>query len=137
MNDEIIDQNMVKSNNEAITITNDKAVYRFQNTSANELASKIESYLTGKGYKIEEGNSNNGVYGKGNKTLRILFGAFVKRFTWRVTVKDEGNETILTFLKAEKGYWGGAIGVAQVKNEFRRITESLRQFHDSFRKNME
>ena len=118
-------------NAHAATIEKDKAVYPFIKTNVNELASKVQEFLPKQGYKLEEGTSANCIYGKGNKTLRILFGAFVKRFTWKITVQETGDTTTLAYVKDEKGYWGGAIGVVQVKNEFKKISEVLRIFHQT------
>ncbi|MCH2234645.1 MAG: hypothetical protein MK078_10360 [Crocinitomicaceae bacterium] len=128
--EEVLDQGI----DQDVSITKDNAMYRFKDTNVEELSGKVEKYLLGKGYKLESGTPENAIYGKGNKTLRILFGAFVKRFTWKVTVVADGNTTVLNFIKDEKGYWGGAIGVSQVKNEFKRITDALTQFHASFKK---
>lgn len=128
--EEVLDQHLEQERN----ISDGKATYRFKNTSANELAKKVEKYLLEKGYKREDGTLENATYGKGNKVLRILLGAFIKRFTWAVKVSREGNVTRLDFIKAEKGQWGGIIGVQQVKSELKRIVEALNYFHTNFEK---
>ncbi|MDX1630115.1 MAG: hypothetical protein R3345_15505, partial [Fulvivirga sp.] len=92
---------------------------------------KLQQFLLKQGYKLEGGTPKAGTYGKGSKTLRILFGAFVKRFTWGIKVKDKDDKTYLVFSKDEKGYWGGVIGVSQVKTEFKRLTNILRTYHAS------
>ncbi|MEZ4922645.1 MAG: hypothetical protein R2780_05675 [Crocinitomicaceae bacterium] len=129
MSDELLDDETLVQNSTGVKIEKDKASYPFENTNVDELAAKVEQFLKGEGYVLETGTNKSGTYGKGNKTLRILFGAFVKRFTWKVEIEDAGTTTILHFIKDEKGYWGGAIGVAQVKNEFTRITNILKNFH--------
>jgi hypothetical protein len=129
MEDELLDDGAVALGKNEVTIDKEKATYPFANTNVNELATKVQEFLLKQGYKLEEGSNSNGIYGKGSKTLRILLGAFIKRFTWKVTVADTGETTTLTFIKDEKGYWGGAIGVVQVKNEFNKITAVLQNFH--------
>ena len=128
--EEVLDQNIDQDK----SIGKDNATFRFKNTTVEELGAKVEKYLLGKGYKRESGSANDAIYGKGSKTLRILLGAFVKRFTWKVTVTANGEVTTLNFIKDEKGYWGGVIGVTQVTNEFKRITDALSNFHANFKK---
>lgn len=127
MNEEIIDNVFEAAN--APTITKSEAIYKFSNLTIDELATKVQTFLLNKGYKLEEGTTLEGKYGKGNRILRILFGAFVKRFAWQVTVEPEGKMSKLTFFKGTKGYAGGAIGVSQVNNEYKSITASLTAFH--------
>jgi hypothetical protein len=129
MSDELLDDGAAVQASSAVKINDDKASYSFENTNADELAGKVEKFLKGEGYSLEGGSSASGIYGKGNKTLRILLGAFVKRFTWKIEVEDAGSTTVLHFIKDEKGYWGGAIGVSQVKTEYKRITNVLKNFH--------
>jgi hypothetical protein len=129
MSDELLDDGVIVQSSNAVKIDKDSATYPFENTNADELATKVEEFLKKEGYALEAGNNKAGTYGKGNKTLRILFGAFVKRFTWGIKVEDAGNTTVLHFSKDEKGYWGGAIGVSQVKTEYTRLTNILKNFH--------
>ncbi|MEX1000811.1 MAG: hypothetical protein WDZ35_01710 [Crocinitomicaceae bacterium] len=129
MSEEILDEGVIAPAKETVNITKDKAIYAFKNTSEDQLAEKLQAFLLKDGYKLEAGTVKNGTYGKGSKTMRILFGAFVKRFTWGVKVQDKEGATYLVFSKDEKGYWGGAIGVSQVKKEYARITSVLKNFH--------
>ena len=130
MSEEILDDGTVTTEQPKVDITKDRAIYIFENTNADQLADKLQQFLLKDGYKLESGTPKKGVYGKGSKTMRILFGAFVKRFTWGVTVADKDGQTVLKFNKDEKGYWGGAIGVSQVKTEYGRITAVLKNFHE-------
>lgn len=132
--DEVLDDQMQQTKKSAVKITKEKAIYNFDNATKEELAAKVEKFLLGQGYKLEEGDVFNGKYGKGNKTLRILFGAFVKRFTWAVKVASNSELTQLVLSKNEKGYWGGAIGVHQVNKEYERLTNVIRDFHSRHHK---
>lgn len=129
MSEELLDDEPIVQNSSNVKIDKDHASYPFENTNADELGEKVEKFLKGEGYTLEAGTNKSGTYGKGSKTLRILFGAFVKRFTWGIRIEDAGSTTILHFSKDEKGYWGGAIGVSQVKTEYTRITNILKNFH--------
>ncbi len=97
--------------------------------STEQLAEVLGNTLTQRGYKLESGTNMIGTYGKGNKVLRILFGAFVKRFAFRVTITDQMGDTELNFKKEGKGMAGGAIGVAQVSNEYKRLIEVIENYH--------
>lgn len=129
MSDEILDEGIVSKPAQKVNIGADAAIYEFANTNPEELGTRVQDFLIGQGYKLEQGNATSAVYGKGSKTMRVLFGAFVKRFTWGVKIASDGDVTKLKFSKDEKGYWGGVIGVNQVKNEYKKITSALERFH--------
>lgn len=127
--EEILDNDAVALSANTPEITKEKGIFRFSKLNEEELTQKVQSFLSKKGYNLEEGQANNGKYGKGSRIGRILLGAFIKRFAWRVTVHQNGNLAELTFFKEAKGYVGGAIGVAQVNKEFNSIIDSLKTFH--------
>lgn len=129
--EEILDNNMTSTGVNAPVITKSEATYRFSKLSEDELATKLQSFLLKKGYKLEDGTSKNGLYGKGSKIMRILFGAFVKRFAWQITISTVNGMTQLVFFKQAKGYAGGVIGVSQVNTEFNSIVNSLSSFHEA------
>jgi hypothetical protein len=115
----------------SVKIDSDKAIYVFKNTNKEDLGGKIKEYLSKQGYKVEQGVPTSAVYGKGSKVMRILFGAFVKRFEWKVDIAEINDSTGLTFTKNSKGYMGGVIGVQQVKKEYSRLTGVLKAFHEN------
>ncbi|MFT4601973.1 MAG: hypothetical protein ACI857_002159 [Arenicella sp.] len=130
MDDELLDDQMVaKEVSSGPVITKERAEFPFNTMSKEKLTSQIQNYMQKHGYKLESGSADNGVYGKGSKTMRILFGAFVKRFTWSLSISGNETSSKLIFKKDEKGYWGGAIGVSQVKTEWTRITNALNAYH--------
>ncbi|MGB1104533.1 MAG: hypothetical protein ACPG21_13030 [Crocinitomicaceae bacterium] len=128
LDQEVIDQSMEP------VITKNDATFYFSNITEEELGAKLEKYLLQKGYKIEAGTPTNATYGKGSQILRILFGAFVKRFAWTVKIQSSVHGTTLTFAKMAKGYAGGIIGVNQVNGEFTQIVNSLKKFYESVEK---
>ena len=70
----------IGNENKAILLGKDKCLFIFNNLTKEELGKKLSVFLSKKKYKLEEGTQIDGVYGRGNKTMRVLFGAFVKRF---------------------------------------------------------
>lgn len=125
---EVLDEK-VTATNETVKIDKNKATYVFKSTNKDDLGQKVNEYLKKQGYSLEAGTNTNGTYGKGSKVLRVLLGAFVKRFEWQVDISDINESTGLTFTKKAKGYAGGLIGMNQVKNEYNRLTGTLKAFH--------
>jgi hypothetical protein len=127
--EEVLDNDMNVSSANAPIISKNSGVFKFSKLTKDELATKVETFLKGKGYKIEEGTPFKAKYGKGSRVGRILLGAFIKRFAWQVTVEADGDFSTLTFFKEASGAVGGIVGVNQVKNEFNSIIGSLKSFH--------
>ena len=119
--EEVLDQDLKNVDTKAPVVTKDKAIFSFEGTTEDEIASKVNNLFIKDGYSLEEGTQLKGKYGKGSKIMRILLGAFVKRFAWEVTISTQGGLTTATLYKETKGYAGGAIGVNQVNKEFKRL----------------
>lgn len=96
------------------------AEYTYEGVSAEQIATATEQIFTKHGYKIEQGNKLEGIYGTGSKVMRILFGAFAKRYVFGISIKEEGPDTKLIFKKAMTGMMGGAIGYAKMNSETER-----------------
>lgn len=90
--------------------------------SADDAATLIYEYFIGRGYKLESGDIKNGTYGSGNRILRIILGAFAKRYLFSILVIDNGDhQSSVTLSKGMYGALGGVIGVMMQNNEFRKI----------------
>jgi hypothetical protein len=126
---EVLDDQLIDTPVKLIVIESNKAVFTFQKSTAEEIAKQIEDIFKQKGYKLEEGSTARGKYGKGSLALRILFGAFAKRFCWETRVESNGSETRFTLIKDAKGYAGGLIGMNQVSNEYKRMTDAFTLLH--------
>jgi len=99
----------------------DNFIHTFECESDNELATSIAMFMKSNGYTLLEGNVMNATYEKGNRTMRLLFGAFVKYYKISVDVQN-GKANIGS---ASAGFSGGLIGVNQVKKEVLRISNEL------------
>ena len=111
-------------NNEVTSKSN--FVHVYSGISKEELDKKIDQLLISSGYNLQEGQLGNGVYVKGNRVLRILFGAFVKYFKFNIITKSTGaDELKLAVLQESSGMSGGLIGMNQVKNELIRLGQIL------------
>lgn len=90
--------------------------------SKNEFDQHVNDLLIKDGYKLNEGNPGDGVYSKGNRTMRILFGAFVKYYKFNIKSEEANDSDLkLTVVKTSSGMSGGVIGVNQVKQELIRL----------------
>lgn len=93
-----------------------------------ELAEKLDAMFKKDGYVLVEGQANNATYEKGNRVMRILFGAFVKYFKFNRTITLNPDQTItVNFSKQTSGMSGGLVGMNQVKNELIRMNILLQQ----------
>lgn len=106
--------------------TEQGAVLYFIDSSSNEIAEKVKNMFISEGYKLESGTLKNAIYGIGNATLRILFGAFVKRYKFNIDISDRNELVCVEFKKGMSGLSGGLIGMSKLKNETSRVIERLR-----------
>jgi len=131
MTQEILVDKSVFGKNDLIIIEKHKAIFTFERISQSELTKCVNDIFVESGYKLEQGTTESGKYGKGSQVMRVLFGAFVKRFCWETKIESNSSQTRFVFIKDAKGYVGGVIGVNQVKNEFKRLTDLFSAFHFS------
>jgi len=104
------------------TSTSDMFLHVYNGISKEELDRKINDLLSTWGYKIKDGQSGQLIYEKGNRTMRILFGAFVKYFKISVqTIVSAPDEIKCEVRSQTSGFSGGLIGMNQVKTEIRNL----------------
>jgi len=130
MEEEILDDKKTTAG-DSVTIEKSRALFLFKSVDQNKLGEDVKNLFIDNGYKLESGTPNNATYGKGSKVLRVLLGAFIKRFEWQIEITENGGMITLLFEKNAKGYMGGAIGVNQVNNEFKRYVEVLKTLHSN------
>ena len=87
-----------------------------------ELADKVYALFMERGYKLEQGTKEGGIYANGSGAMRALLGGFAKRnkFLVKITQNPEAN-CVISFNKAITGAMGGAIGVSKLNKEFKTI----------------
>ncbi|MDR2121058.1 MAG: hypothetical protein LBP64_09350 [Tannerella sp.] len=111
------------------TTTSDMFKHVYTNVSKDELERKINTLLTSWGYKSKGIENESTIFEKGNRTARILLGAFVKysKISVRVTVIGQ-NELICEVRSLSSGISGGLIGINQVKTEIRNLFTAFQSF---------
>jgi hypothetical protein len=105
--------------------TNQMFVHQYSGVDANQLANTANQVLTNDGYKLVEGQPGNATYEKGNRTMRLLFGAFVKYSKIHVASTADADIAKLTVDRKTSGMSGGLIGISQVKKEMERVAGLL------------
>lgn len=106
----------------------DSVTLTLQNTDAVTLARDVSLFFSAEKYKLEGGTPENAVYGRGSGVLRVLFGAFARRYKFKVTVYQEGEKTTLRIGKAISGTMGGYLGYRRMKKELKRLGELLKSY---------
>ena len=97
----------------------------FENAPPETVANEVREFFESEGYRLEKGEPACGLYGTGSTALRILFGAFVKRFKFNVDVQPGENYTELSIIKAMTGISGGVLGYSKMNKELDRIRDAL------------
>jgi hypothetical protein len=111
---------------ENVQSTGDYFIHKYEGIDMGTLTKSVDETLLANGYKLVEGGGTNSVYEKGNRTMRILFGAFVKYFKFMVQMQEADSSIDLRVTKHSSGMSGGLIGISQVKKELVRLGELMR-----------
>ncbi|MCB0715424.1 MAG: hypothetical protein R2796_09390 [Chitinophagaceae bacterium] len=102
--------------------------YNFSDCTKEELENKMNLFFTAQGYKIKKSTPDTVTYEKGNRLLRILFGAFTKYHKQTVTLQQDGDHFAVSLHRDSSGMSGGVIGMNQVKKEFSRLSEEFKAY---------
>lgn len=111
-----------------VDFAKDRVVYNVTGCTREELENKLNLFFTSEGYKLLSSEAETRTYSMGNRTLRILFGAFVKYHKQSVITKQEGDVFSVMLHRDSTGISGGLIGMNQVKKEFARLTEAFKAY---------
>lgn len=111
-----------------VDFANDRVVYNITNTTREEIDNKLNLFFTSEGYTLKASEGEKCTYTKGNRVMRILFGAFVKYHKQSVIIKNQGDLFSVMMHKDSTGMSGGVIGMNQVKKEFARLSEAFKLY---------
>lgn len=107
-----------------IQTSDDLIKHQYKAPDFGAFAANVDFVMLKEGYRLINGEKGNGEYEKGNRTMRILFGAFVKYFKFSVKLAQANTlEIELLITKTSSGISGGLIGIGQVKTELRRLSQ--------------
>ncbi len=106
--------------------TPEGASYLFGNTDRESVARSVAEFFGKEQYKLEEGTSEDGIYGTGSPALRAIFGGLVKRYKFKVTINEESGNVRMSVNKAMSGALGGVLGYQKMKKEHTRVVTGLK-----------
>ncbi|SDE05753.1 hypothetical protein [Pedobacter soli] len=94
----------------------------YKDITVEEMTTKITDLFDLQGYKVIDQQFGNLILEKGNRTKRLLLGAFATYYKFSVTmVSDSDNELTVNVFQQSSGMSGGLIGMKQVKTELARL----------------
>jgi hypothetical protein len=111
-----------------VDFAKDRVIYNMTGCTREELENKINLFFTSEGYTPKAKDADNYTFTKGNRVLRLLFGAFVKYHKQSIVIKNEGALFSVMLHKDSSGMSGGLIGMNQVKKEFARLSDAFKEY---------
>jgi len=107
----------------------DSVVFNISGITKEELDNKLNLFFASENLPLKKDNPEEKIYQKGNKTLRILLGVFVKYFKIVVSIKNQGDLYSVRLLRDMNLFLsGGVIGINKSRKEFTRITEAFKTY---------
>ena len=111
-----------------VDFAKDRVIYNITGCTPEELDNKLNLFFSSEGYRLKSSVGEVRSYERGNRALRIIFGAFSKYNKQAVTVKHQGNLSSIMLQKDSTGMSGGLIGMNQVNKEFARLAEAFKNY---------
>jgi len=101
--------------------------FRYDASQFASIVDGVDKYFMNRGYRLEAGQPGDGTYGIGSNIMRMLFGAFVKRYSFTVVImmSDDQRSVVFLFSKAMSGAMGGVIGHSKMTKEYNAIVNEL------------
>jgi len=107
----------------------DSVVYNITGGTREELENKLNLFFSSENLPLKSDKGDEKVYQKGNKTLRILLGVFVKYFKLAVSIKQQDQLFSVRILRdMNLVLSGGLIGINKSRKEFSRISEAFKAY---------
>ena len=108
---------------------NDSVVYNITGTTREELENKLNLFFASESLPLKSDKGDEKIYQKGNKTLRVLLGVFVKYFKLAVSIKQQDDVFSVRILRdMNLVLSGGLIGINKSRKEFARLSEAFKVY---------
>jgi hypothetical protein len=108
---------------------NDVVVFNITGITDAELDNKLNLFFSAEKLPLRSDKPEEKVFQRGNKVMRILFGAFVKYFKIVVTIRKSGDLFSVRLLRdMNLAVSGGLIGINKSRKEFARLTEAFKEY---------
>jgi phage tail sheath gpL-like len=99
----------------------------FSGATVNEVADKVALFMAGRGYRLESGTKEQGVYGRGSAAAHAMLGPLARRQKYNITVVTEGENVAVVLAKGMTGMGGGLLSASKVKKELQEIISGLQE----------
>jgi hypothetical protein len=102
-------------------------VFQYDGSDLNAIVEGVKHFFENRAYRLESGEPGHGIYGTGSNVMRIIFGAFAKRYSFSVKITNPQDRPSVAFHleKAMSGAMGGVIGYRKMTKEYNAIVEAL------------
>ena len=108
---------------------NDSVVYNITGITREELENKLNLFFASESLPLKSDKGDEKIYQKGNKTLRVLLGVFVKYFKLAVSIKQQDDVFSVRILRdMNLVLSGGLIGINKSRKEFARLSEAFKVY---------
>jgi hypothetical protein len=107
--------------------TKNGIVFQYEGSELNSIIDGVKHFFENRLYRLESGEPGHGIYGTGSNLMRIIFGAFAKRYSFSVKITNPQDRPSVVFHleKAMSGAMGGVIGYRKMTKEYNAIVEAL------------
>ncbi len=99
----------------------------FSGATVDEVADKVALFMAGRGYRLESGTKEQGVYGRGSAAAHMMLGPLARRQKYNITIVTEGENVAVVLAKGMTGMGGGLLSAHKVKKELQEIISGLQE----------
>ncbi len=99
----------------------------FSGATVDAIADKVALFMAGRGYRLESGAKEQGVYGRGSAAAHVMLGPLAKRQKYNITIASEGENVAVVLARGMTGMGGGLLSAAKVKKEFQAIITGIQE----------
>ncbi len=107
--------------------TKEAHILVFSGGTSEEIAGKVALVMAGRGYRLESGNRDQAVYGRGSAAAHAMLGPLARRQKYNITIVPEGDNVAVVIAKGMTGMGGGLLSASKVKRELQAIIEGLQE----------
>lgn len=107
----------------------ESVVYNITQCTREELENRLNLFFASENLPLKSDSPDEKVYRRGNKTLRILLGVFVKYFKISVSIRHQNDLFSVRVVRDMNLILsGGLIGLKASRKEFARITDAFKVY---------
>jgi hypothetical protein len=108
-----------------VTRSDDWATIWVPGAGAGPVTDRVSEYFGLGGYRLVSGTAEEGTYGKGSASGRLVLGVLAERYKFDFEVGSRGTGSTVGVAKGMSGISGGTIGREKMRAEFERVVAGL------------